>query len=159
MTYCKRRGLTMGEILVAIFLLSVALLGTAASLHYGTQAAMHGSYYTDASSNARMLLELMLAENRPFATASLPDSSSGYNDLAGVVRPLDDPPFNLADYRLQGAPRFRRHIEVRNYSQASDSAAMRAWKDDVRQVTVSISWTEGGRDRSLSLSSFARRPR
>ena len=152
-------GYSLAEVLVALSILAVALLGTAAALHYGMQAALHGSLMTEASTNARALLEVMIAENRPFASSNLPDSSSGYNDAAGVTRPLNAAPFNLADYHLEAASRYQRHIEVCHYTASGDSAAARAWKDDVRQVSVTVSWSESGRARSVRLTSFCRRPR
>jgi Tfp pilus assembly protein PilV len=146
------------EILVSVSVLTVALLGTAASLHFGMQASMHGSYYTEASANCRQLLEVMLAENRAFATAGLPDSTSGYNDGPGVTRPLNDPPFNLSSYSLTNTTRYQRNISVIAYSQPADSSTVRLWKDGVRQITVTISWPESGHTRTVSLSSLARRP-
>lgn len=155
----KSKGYSLAEVLVAVFVLSVSLLGTAAALHYGMQAVLHGSLMTEASANARALLEIMQAENRPFSSTALPDSSSGFNDAPGVNRALNAPPFNLPDYKLEPASRYQRHIEVQSYSQPSDSAAAQAWKVDVRQVTVTVFWYESGRSRSLALRSFCRRPR
>lgn len=146
------------EILVSVSVLTIALLGTAASLHFGMQASMHGSYYTEASANCRQLLEIMLAENRAFATTGLPDSSSGYNDGPGVTRPLNDPPFNQSTYSLTSTTRYQRNITVTAYSQSTDSSAIRLWKDSVRQVTVTVSWPESGRTRTVSLSSLVRSP-
>ena len=155
----KCAGYSLAEVLVAVSILAVALLGTAAALHYGMQAVLHGSLMTEASTNARTLLEVMLAENRAFSSASLPTSSSGLNDTPGTTRALNAAPFNLADYHLASGSRYLRHIEVQDYAQPSDSAAAHAWKDDVRQISVSIFWTESGHDRSLTLRSFSRRPR
>ena len=155
----KSKSYSLAEVLVAVFVLSVSLLGTAAALHYGMQAVLHGSLMTEASANARALLEIMQAENRPFSSTDLPVSESGFNDAPGVNRDLDAPPFNLPDYKLEPASRYKRHIEVQSYSQASDSAAAQAWKVDVRQVTVTVFWYESGRSRSLTLRSFCRRPR
>ncbi|MBT9584037.1 hypothetical protein IV102_11920 [bacterium] len=144
---------------MAVSILAVALLGTAAALHYGMQAVLHGSLMTEASTNARAMLEVMLAENRAFSTAALPDSSSGYNDAPGVNRNLNAPPFNLADYRFAASSRYQRHIETHNYTLSSDGVAAQAWKDDVRQVSVTVLWSESSRNRSLTLRSFCRRPR
>lgn len=144
---------------MAVSILAVALLGTAAALHYGMQAVLHGSLMTEASTNARALLEVMLAENRAFSTTALPDSSCGFNDAPGVNRNLNAPPFHLADYRFEASSRYQRHIEIHNFTLSSDGAAARAWKDDVRQISVTVLWTESSRTRSLTLRSLCRRPR
>lgn len=153
-----RRGYSFAELLVSFFILSVALLGTTAALHYGMTASRHGGLYTEGSNHARSLMQIMLSENRAFSSSALPLTTSGYNDATGVTRPLNDPPFGLADYRLGGVARFRRHIEVREYRRSSDPAAA-AWKSDVRQVSVTVSWDESGRRHQLTLVSFNRRPR
>lgn len=155
----NRWGYSFAELLIAFFVLAVALLGTVAALHYSVQGANHGTIYTEASANARAILEVMLSENRAFSTASLPPSNSGFNDAAGVTRPLNEAPFALNEYRFSSSSRFRRRIEIREYTQVSDNAAARAWKNDLRQVTVTLFWTESNRQRSLSLVSLSRKPR
>lgn len=155
----KKSGFALAEVLVALFVLSVALLGSTAALHYGLRSAGHGALVSEANTQARMLLELMLSENRAFASPGLPVSTSGTNDLPGVTRPLNDPPFGLTAYRLDDSSRFRRHIEVRNYRAPSETDSSLAWKDDVREVRVEVSWQEGTRLESVSLFSFSRRPR
>lgn len=154
-----RRGLSLIELVCAVGVLAVALLGTASALHFGFQASKHGALYTQASGFARTLMEAMLNENRAFSSTALPSSSSGLNDAAGVTRPLDEAPFHLASYKLRGYPTYRRHIEVTNFSLSSDPAAVRTWKDDLRQVSVTVSWTEKGRTASVTLTGIARRPR
>jgi len=155
----KSGGFTLAEVLVAVAILSVSLLGTAAALHFGMQAVLHGSLISEASSNARALLEVMLAENRAFSTVSLPDSSSGFNDGPGVTRALNAAPFDSTDYQFAASPRYQRHIEVQSIALLTDGAAARAWKDDVRMISVTVLWTESGRPRSVQLRSFCRRPR
>ena len=114
---------------------------------------------SEASNHGRVIMEVMLAENRAFASSGLPDTSSGVNDGPGVSRELNAPPFQASAYGLASKARFRRHIEVRNYSQVTDSASVRLWKDEVRQVSVTILWHEGGRQHSLEVISMSRRPR
>lgn len=154
-----RRAYSLLELVTAVAVLAVVLLGSAAALHYGMQASHHGGLTTEAGNHARTLMEIMLAENRAFATAGLPDSSSGINDAAGVTRELNAPPFQASSYQLVSQQRFTRHIEVRNYALAGDAAAVKLWKDEVRQVAVSVHWNEGGRPHSLTLVSMCRRPR
>lgn len=155
----KNAAYSFAELLIAFFVLAVALLGTVAALHYSVQGARHGTIYTEASANARAILEVMLSENRAFSTVTLPPSNSGFNDAPGVTRPLNEAPFSLTEYRFSNSSRFRRRIQVQEYVQVSDSAAARAWKSDLRQVTVTISWTDNTRARSISLASLSRRPR
>lgn len=152
-------GFSLAEVLVALAVLSVSLLGTAAALHFGMQAVVHGSLISEASTNARALLEVMAAEGRAFSTAGLPDSSSGFNDGPGVTRALNAAPFDSPDYKFSASSRYQRHIEVQASVVASDGAAARAWKDDVRMISVTVLWSESGHSRSLLLRSFCRRPR
>ena len=152
-------GFSLAEVLVALAILSVSLLGTAAALHFGMQAVVHGSLISEASTNARALLEVMAAENRAFSTAALPNSSSGFNDGPGVTRPLNAAPFDSPDHQFSASSRYQRHIEVQASTLVSDGAAARLWKDDVRMISVTVFWTESGHSRSLSVRSFCRRPR
>lgn len=153
-----RRGYSFAELLIAFFILAVALLGTTAALHFGMTTSRHAALMTEASGHARALMQMMLSENRAFSSSALPASTTGYNDLAGVTRPLNDPPFGMTDYKLPAGSQYRRRIEVRNYKALADTSAA-AWKDDVRQVSVTVSWSERGRPHAITLVSFSRRPR
>ncbi len=155
----KMVGFSLAEVLVALAVLSVSLLGTAAALHFGMQAVLHGSLMSEASSNARALLEVMVAENRAFSSLGLPGTSSGFNDAPGVTRALNAPPFDSPDYQFSAGSRYQRHIEVQASTVASDGVTARAWKDDVRMVSVTVLWTESGHSRSLLVRTFCRRPR
>ena len=155
----KRLGLSLIEICFSVGLLSVALLATLATMHFGMASGEHGSNVSDASGHARQLLEIMLQENRAFSSAALPTAASGFNDAAGVTRPLNDVPFNSATYLLPGNTRFSRHIEVLPCRQAAEGAGGFAWKDDLREVSVTVSWFENGHPRNVNLRSYCKRPR
>lgn len=155
----RRVGYSLIEILMAVFVLAVALLGTVAALHYSVRGSLHGSLYTEASSHARAIMEVMLSENRAFLSASLPAATSGINDAAGVTRPLNEAPFAQTEYRFPNLSRFRRSIWVQEVRSLNDSVAARAWRSDLRQITVTVYWNEASRQRSVQLVSFSRRHR
>lgn len=155
----KKMGLSLIEICFSVGLLSIALLATLATMHFGMASGEHGSNVSDATGQAKQLLEIMLQENRAFSSVALPSSASGFNDAAGVTRPLNDVPFNSATYLLPSNTRFSRHIEVLDCRQAGEVGGSYAWKDDLREVAVTISWFENGHQRSVNLRSYCKRPR
>lgn len=163
----RRSGFSLVEVVFSIAVLSVVLLGSIASVHYGYQSQIHGKVESDGAAYASRLMELMLEQNLAFTYAALPPASSGFNDVASDRRNLNDAPFSSTFYNLgePNAARFRRNITVNSTRSSSESGSTYGWKDDLRQVTVTVYWTEGKSlsgapvERSVTLKCFSKLPR
>ncbi|MFN8609775.1 MAG: type II secretion system protein [Vulcanimicrobiota bacterium] len=151
-----RRGFTILEITFSVGILSIVILGTLASVHFGMRSQQHGRNLAEAGSYAARLLEVMVEENRAFASVSLPTSTSGFQDAADVRQALDASPFNSSSYGLPSGSRFKRNISVIACRAVSESGTQYGWKDDLRQVTVTIYWWENQRERSVSLRCYSK---
>ena len=152
------RGFTISEVVVSIFLLSVALLAVAASITFGMNAADHARSITEANTYARVILEYVTANNLAWSTTvTLPTASSGVNDPAGVNQALGAPPLTTGGISFPADTPYRRHIEITGSNCTTDSGDV-SWKLDVRQIAVFISWSEQGLPRTIVLKTFQRRP-
>lgn len=157
-----KRAFTILEIAFSLGILSVVLMGTLASVHFGMKSQQHGRYLGEAGSYASRLLEMMVEENRAFSTVSLPVSSSGYQDAPTARQELNSPPFDSSAYGLPAGTPYRRNISVICCRASAESGTQYGWKDDLRQVTVTVYWTEGkgasGRpaERSVSLRCYSK---
>ena len=69
----------MIEVLIAIFVVSMGVLGTISSLWYGIKSERHSERRTQAIYQARELLNLIRARNEPFNNNHL-DLGSNLND-------------------------------------------------------------------------------
>ena len=162
----KRRAFALSEVMVAVFILSVALIGVAASIEFGMTSAEHGRNVTQAEVYARQMMEYVENSGLVWNTvATMPPSSTGVNDGAGVTQPLGAPPMDTSGISdPSGRPLssstvtpFSRHIEITSSVAAVDSGDT-GWKLDVRQIAITISWFENGKPRSINLKSYLRRP-
>ena len=151
-----KRGFTILEIAFSVGILSVVLMGTLASVHFGMKGQQHGRILGEAGSYASRLLEIMVEENRAFAGVTLPVSSSGFQDAAATRQDLDASPFNSSTYGLPCGTRFKRNISVISCRGASESGTQYGWKDDLRQVTVSVYWWENKSERSVTLRCYSK---
>lgn len=151
-----RRGFTILEITFSVGILSIVILGTLASVHFGMKSQQHGRNLAEAGSYASRLLEIMAEENRAFSGVSLPVASSGYQDAPTARQQLDAAPFNGSSYGTPSGSRFRRNISVIACRASGESGTQYGWKDDLRQVTVSIYWFENQRERSVSLRCYSK---
>lgn len=157
-----KRGFTILEIAFSLGILSIVILGTLASVHFGMKSQQHGRYVAEAGSYASRLLEIMVEENRAFATVSLPTSTSGFQDAASTRQELNATPFDSAAYGLPAGTSFKRNISVIPCRSSAETGTQYGWKDDLRQVTVNVYWTEGkgvsGQpvERSVSLRCYSK---
>lgn len=138
-----KRGFTILEIAFSMGILSVVLLGTLASVHFGMKSQQYGKSLGEAGSHASRLLEIMVEENRAFSSVSLPATGSGFQDAPATRQELNAPPFNGTAYGIPAGTEYKRNISVMACRGSSESGTQYGWKDDLRQVTVSVYWTEG----------------
>ena len=151
-----KRGFTILEIAFSLGILSVVLLGTLASVHFGMTSQQHGRNLSEAGAYASRLLEIMIEENRAFASLALPEASTGYQDGPGDRRDLNATPFGSSTYGFPTDSRFKRNISVISCRASGESGSQYGWKDDLRQVTVTVYWWENKRERAVTLKCYSK---
>lgn len=131
----------MVELLVALAVVAVGVLGVFAALSYGMRGIKHGARMTEAVTLSRQLLERIRAENLAF------DDPSELRDPAAVRRPINDPPFTDLP-----ASEFRRNIFVRRMSNDATSHENR-----LMRIRVTVYWQEQGGEKHVQLEGVQRR--
>lgn len=151
-----KRGFTILELAFSVGILSVVLMGTLASVHFGMKSQQRGRNTAEAGSYASRLLEIMVEENRAFATVSLPSGASGLQDAASARQDVNANPFASSSYGLPSGTRFKRNISVIPCRGSSETGSQYGWKDDLRQVTVTVYWWENKSERSVTLRCYSK---
>lgn len=155
----KRLAFTLSEVAVSIFVLTIALLGVAAAVSFGGNAAEHGRSVTEAQTYARQMMEFITTNNLAWSTTvTMPAATSGLNDAAGTYQTLSAAPFTTSGINFPADSPYRRHIEITSSNCTTDTASSAGWKLDVRQINVTIQWFERGASRAVVLKTFQRRP-
>lgn len=151
------RGLTLVEVLVAIFVVSVGVLGAMSALWYGIRAERYAERRTTGVFVCRELLNLIRSRNEPF-NSTFPVIGSDLNDGnydndsddSGPRRPLNHPPF-ANDF--SGAENFRRRIEMKRLSTDPNSHL-----SSLAAIKVTVFWDEGGHEKWVTLWAFHKDP-
>ncbi len=141
------RAFSTIEVLVAVFVTSIALLGLLGSLGYGVRASRSGEVMSQAINHCTKLIELTRSRNLDFqGNPPPPPATSGVNDSSDAVRrPLNAPPF-ASDFPADTA--FERNIRLERMGASGD------YNYDVMKITCTVFWTENGRERSLQFEAF-----
>lgn len=159
-----RRGaaFTITEVLIAIGVTSVALLGILSAIAFGLFSTNHAGRTTQANNLARHTLELIRTRNLPFTFATIPPGNGdGLNDTNTQRRAMTDPPFVPADFADSGGKVFpdlqtyQRNIQMEpvkpgTYTNNGSATLMR--------IKISIFWTERTVERSVTIYGYHRRP-
>jgi len=151
-------GLTMAEMLVAIFVVAVGVLGTVSALWYGIRSEKYSQRRSNAVFQAQEILNQIKASGMAF-DSSYTDPGGELNDGdyddntddADNQRDFNDPPF--ANYFPQNPYNFRRHVETKILSSDTNSHLNR-----MAGIKVTILWDEGTAERKVTLWSVQRRP-
>jgi prepilin-type N-terminal cleavage/methylation domain-containing protein len=99
----KRRGFTLAEVLIAIFVIVVGVAGVTATIWWALQKQDSGKLMTEASNHARVLFERIQANGPILISGSTwPSVGSPINDEPDARRPLYDPPFVGLGVHIQG---------------------------------------------------------
>lgn len=144
------RGFSLIEVMVAVGVLAVGILGVFACFAFGMRAEELADRKTQATYRARQLVDLIRTRNLPFLGVCPPPTSSGLNDPPGQKRPLNDPPF-ANDFASDTG--FSRSIRI---ERVSNNPADYAY--DMVRVRVVLYWNQKGTDRELELEVLHRRP-
>lgn len=158
-----RSGFSLVEVLVALFIIAVGLLGVMATLVWATRNADSGKVVTEATSLARTLTETVRMRG---VQHPLP---SGSEYVTGPRKKVLDPPFNSLENEVYLAPvkgqagaggeantqsgldRFERSIIVREVDTGGSSDPHLG---KIGQLTVKVFWKEKQRERHVAIETI-----
>lgn len=147
-------GFSQVEVLVAVFVLSVGILGVFGAFAYGMDSANHSARLSEAVGYARQLIELVRSRNLPFQGSLPPASNSGLYDTLttswGSLAELNAAPFALD---LPANTGFKRRIRVTRLS--SDSSS---YQYEIAEIRVAVFWREKNRQRQVEFVAHHRKP-
>jgi hypothetical protein len=165
------RGFSLGELLVAMFVMVVGIAGVTSSIYWGMQKTDSGKYVTQASDFARILTETFVARGEIAQAAALtppwPDADSGINDEPGERRALFAPPFQ--DLATAGAAdmaygavleqrdvdKYSRNIQVERLAPEGTLTGppgnQSGYSAELARLVVRVYWDEKGHERHVKL--------
>ena len=149
-----RAGLTLVEILISMAVLSIAMLGLAASFKYVQQGIQLSKNKTLASNLAQEKMQILRQQTyfRLLPTVNPSTLSDG--------TPYDNTTF-LPETVMEGGVPFIRYTYVQVVTEDSGALVIQppATPDTgMRQITVTVAWTEGGVLKHLSINSVMSNP-
>lgn len=148
----KKRGFSLSEVLIAVAVIAIGLLGTLASLVYGVRGQAVAGAHTQATNYARQLIELVRVRNLAWPPGTAPPTGGGVNDSpSSNPLALDAAPFttDFAGYRganNDGRPFFRK-IQLRRVSNTVTDPNYR-----VMEVKVTVYWYDRTMRKSVTLT-------
>lgn len=155
----SRRGLSMVELLIAIFVVSVGILGTVSALWYGIKSERQSERRAHAVFQARELINVIRAGNYPFSNPANLVIGSDVND-GDIDNDSDDngprKPFNATPFgnEFPNNPfNFERRIEMKQLSTDPTNHL-----SNVVAIKVSVFWNEGDSLKEVTLWAYHRRP-
>ena len=155
----NNRGLSMVELLTAIFVVSVGILGTVSALWYGIRSEKNSERRTHAVFQARELINVLRSNNYPFANPANLVVGSDINDGdidndgddSGPRKPFNAPPFTT---HFPNNPfNFERRIEMKQLSTDPNSHL-----SNMAAIKVTVYWVQGNSEKEVTLWAYHRRP-
>ena len=101
-----RRAFTLVEVLIAIFVITVGMLGTISALVFGAKAAQHSDRMTEATNHAREVIEQVRSSNLVWANPLNP----ALNQTDSARSPLNAGPAPLTN--LPSDSNMTRNIQI-----------------------------------------------
>lgn len=159
------RGISLAELLIAIFVVSVGVLGTVSALWYGIRSEKYSERRANAVFQAREMVNAIREGNYPFNGGSdnngIPWMTVGSelndgdydadSDDDGDRRPFNAPPFE--NLYPTNEFNFQRRVEMKQLSTSSSS-----YESDLAAIKVTLFWNEGRHDKEVTLWGYHRRP-
>jgi len=146
-----RRGYSLIEVCIAIFVLTIGILGAYSAFSFSLNSVFHARNISVATNNARLLVEAVRLKNLPPWAATFPTSDeSGLFDAPGARRALNAPPFQL-DLPADG--QFSRRVHVERLSGDSNS-----YQYNIARISVTVYWDEKGAEKQVQVKAFHRQP-
>lgn len=153
----KIRGVSMIELMIAIFVVAVGILGTVSALWYGIRSERYADRRTQAVYQAREMINLIRARNLPYQgnnlnVGSFINDGDYDNDADDAVVKKD---FNAAPFGndFTNAFNFKRHIEMKVMS--SDPTHHMS---EMVGIKVTLFWIDGSAEKKVTLWAYHRRP-
>lgn len=150
----RQRGFSLAEVLIASFIIVVALAGVTASLTYGVKNSTRGREISESTQLASTLFEYIQGNGLIDSVdrdEEWPAATSGINDLEDTRRLLNEAPFRAVTFTPHQVTRFRRNIRVESLG------------DDHRQklarVTVTVTWEDSQGEHKTELIGVVRHVR
>jgi prepilin-type N-terminal cleavage/methylation domain-containing protein len=161
----RKQGISLIELLIAIFVIAVGVLGTVSALWYGIRSEKYSERRSNAVSQSRELLNAMKAQQYPFAGSDVVNSVSwltigshlndGDYDNDGdddsSRRAFNEYPFE--NLYPTNEFNFERRIEMKRLSNNVNN-----YQNDLVAIKVSIFWNEGRHEKEVTLWGYSRRP-
>ena len=148
------RGFTLAELLVAIFVVAVGILGTISALWYGIRSEKYADRRANAVFQARELLNNIRSNSYAFDATYLAANSDlndgdydNDSDDASVKREYNHPPF--ANLYPTNPYNFKRHVEMKLLSGNPNDHL-----NDLSAIKVTMFWNEGGAEKKITLRGF-----
>lgn len=157
MFHQSTRGVSLIELLIATFVVSVGVLGTVSALWYGIRSERYSDRRAQAVYQAREMINLIRTRNLPFLDDNL-DLGSDIND-GDYDNDGDDNAvwknFNAAPFAddFTNEFNFQRHIEMKAMSTDPDSHL-----SDLVAIKVVLKWVDGSTEKEVKLWAYHRRP-
>ena len=157
MFHQSTRGVSLIELLIATFVVSVGVLGTVSALWYGIRSERYSDRRAQAVYQAREMTNLIRTRNLPFLDDNL-DPGSDIND-GDYDNDGDDnavwKDFNAAPFAddFTNEFNFQRHIEMKTMSTDPNSHL-----SDLVAIKVILKWVEGSTEKEVKLWAYHRRP-
>ncbi len=156
-----RGGFTLIEVLIAIFVVSVGVLGTMSALWYGIRSERYSERRTAAVFVVREMLNQIRSQNLPFTTSTFPAVGSELNDGSfdddsddsGPKRAFNAPPFANTTSFGNTTESFQRRIEMKRLSTNEND-----YRSTIAAVKVSLFWNEGASEKKVTLWAYHRKP-
>lgn len=154
----RTRGVSLIELLIATFVVSMGVLGTVSALWYGIRSERYSDRRAQAVYQAREMINLIRTRNLPFADATAMTVGSELNDGDydndadddTVWKDFDAAPF-ADDFTDEF--NFQRHVEMKVLSTDSNSHL-----SDLAAIKVIIKWVDGSTEKEVKLWAYHRRP-
>jgi prepilin-type N-terminal cleavage/methylation domain-containing protein len=142
----RRGGFSLVEVLFAIGVVGVGLLGLFSVFVTGMRANAYGRNTAEATNHARQILEIIRSRGLAFKTPTMPpNAASGFNDGTARVALNASPPLQLA--MMPDSAQYQRTITTRR---ASDEVNSHLY--DLLEITITVHWEERGTPRSVSVT-------
>lgn len=160
----RARGVSLVELLIAIFVIAVGVLGTVSALWYGIRSEKYSERRANAVFQARELINAIRAGNYPFTfdtNEGVPFIQVGSSLNDGDID--DDSDDNSSRREFNEFPfgnlyptnqfNFQRRVEMKLLSNDPND-----YRNDLVAIKVSLFWNEGRHEKEVTLWGYHRRP-